>query len=125
MREQAVMKERWGNRWPRTDLLFFQSMPRKFVSIVGFIFLSLNGHAADGEAGPVVEVDEAMLQRARSRIENRVEPFWSYWSQAKADAAKALDLAPGSGLAAGAPRSLRLGESRSGALGRDVSRRNR
>jgi len=54
---------------------------------------SLGAAALALGGGPVVEVDEAMLQRARSRIENRVEPFWSYWSQAGADAVKALDLA--------------------------------
>ena len=82
------------------SLTRLKSARRGLGALLVGVWLLTCGTASLGAAalalggGPVVEVDEAMLQRARSRIENRVEPFWTYWSQARADAAKALELAP-------------------------------
>ena len=66
----------------------------KVFLLLLFLFLSLEGIAVAAGDAPRVELDEAMLRRARARIEARREPFGSYWTKAKTDANMALKLAP-------------------------------
>lgn len=63
-----------------------------------FCFIGAVCYVADVEAqtslamGPRVEVDGEMLARARTRLSERAEPFWSYWQRARLDAIEAMSL---------------------------------
>lgn len=58
------------------------------------VILAVSACDTASTAGPRIECDAAMLERARARIETREQTFYTYWQKTQTDREAALELKP-------------------------------
>ena len=64
------------------------------VCFLSGFFFSILLHSQAFAQSPVIECDQAMLDRARSRVVGKLSPFSSYWERTRADRKAAFENVP-------------------------------